>query len=65
MSIYPYASPLEYTIPFYRNMMTLSLALFLFFSSPLDLDSDYNVQVDPTEDKMSKTYQIKTDIPNV
>lgn len=35
--------------------------LFSFFFSPVDLDSDYNVLVDPIEDKMSRTYQIETD----
>lgn len=38
--------------------------LYFFFSS-VDLYSDYNVLVDPIEDKMSRTYQIKNDIFNV
>lgn len=69
MCIYPYASPLEYTIPF-KNVPHVWLCrplLSLLFvpPSPVDLDSDYNVLVDPTEDKMSRTYQIKTDISSV
>lgn len=68
MCIYPYASPLEYTIPFYKFVPLVRLCcLFfsLFFSSPVDLDFEYNVLVDPIEDKMSRTYQIETDISNV
>lgn len=69
MCIYPYGSPLEYTIPFYKfvplvRLCCLFFSLF-FLSSPVDLDFEYNVLVDPIEDKMSRTYQIETDISNV
>lgn len=49
MCIYPYASPLDYAIPFSLTKISLSCPILsspLFFSA-VDFDSEYNVLVHP------------------
>lgn len=55
MCIYPYASPLDYAIPFSLTKISLScpiLSSSLFFSA-VAFDSEYNVLVHPPYGKMS------------
>lgn len=58
------STPFHSTSLFLLSDSVVSSFLY-FFSSPVDLYFEYNVLVDPIEDKMSRTYQIETDISNV